>query len=106
MMSTGFEKDVDAYYHDKESYTKLLFDPSTRNIPDVDEKKKVNSINEWEGSRSWFQRQKPEPAPPTSKADFEALFDGKSVAEIQSGVESMHKENSTGKKTMPTLTKR
>lgn len=106
-MSTNFEKDVDAYYQDKESYTKLLFDPSTCTIPNDDEKKKANSLNEWEDSRTWLQRQKPEPAPPRSKADFEALFDGKSVAEIQAGVESMYKkENSAGKRTMPVLTKR
>lgn len=105
-MSTNFEKDVDAYYQDKESYTKLLFDPTTRKTSDLDEKKENGPINGWEDSRTWFQTQKSEHAQSTSKANFHALFDGKSVAEIQSAMDSTHKENPTGKRAMPILTKR
>ncbi len=106
IMSTEFENQIDTYYQDKETYTKLLSDPSTRKISDLDEKKKGSPVNGWDGSRTWFQREKTEPGQSTSKADFESLFDGKSAAEIQSGVDSVKKEGSMGKKTMPIMTKR
>lgn len=99
-MSTSFEKDIDAYYQDKESYTKLLFDPASRKPSDLHEKKKPKSTNGFEGFSRWPPKKKTDPAQSTSKADFEQMFEGQSAGDL------MHKEGSTGTKAIPILGKR
>ena len=105
-MSTLFEKDVDAYYQDKESYTKLLFNPSSRKPSDLHEKEKTNPNNGFQGFSVWPQKNKTDSAQSTSKADFEGMLDGRSLAEIQSAGDSMTKEGSSGTKAIPILGKR
>ena len=105
-MSTDFEKDVNAYYQAKESYTKLLLDPSTHKTSDVDKKKNRNPMTHFDGFQGWLQREETKPTESTSKVDFEALFEGKSIAEIQSAMDSTRKGNSTAKKPLPIMKKR
>ena len=104
-MSTDFEKEIDGYYQSKEPYTKLVFDPSARKPSDLDEKKGPSRMQAFEDTGPLLQQNRTTPAQPSkTKADFEALFDRKSVAEMQAAMTAKPK-NSAVKK-MPILTKR
>ena len=105
-MSTDFEKDIDAYYQSKESYTKLLFDPSARKTSDLDEKKDPSPMKAFENLGPLLQQKTTVPAQTSiTKTDFEALFEGESLADVQAATSSTPK-NSTVKKTMPILSRR
>ena len=105
-MSADFEKEINAYYQSKEPYTKLLFDPSARKPSDLDGKKDPSSTNAFEDLGPLLPQTTAAAAQKTkNKADFQALFEGKTVAEMQAAMSSAT-QDSRVKKTMPILTKR